>query len=119
MSSLTVKVATSRLNEHAHEDHRSDSSSDEYYTSRKSGSIKSKLVRQRTKNAGFDIPPDVRSSSRLAAKSATYQFSESSEIEEEPLSYIYVDPNDDRPAIDIVLTHRWKRSHGKWGAPNF
>ena len=93
---------------------RSISSSEEYHTSQRDHSIRKRRLKQRDQSTGLHLPPELRSSSRLASKSAVYQFSEtSSEDSESHPTYSYVEQSHDSPAIDIVLTHRRKDVNSK------
>ena len=90
------------------------SSSEEYHTSQQNFSARKRVLKQRDRSSGFRLPPELRSSSRLASKSAVYQFSEtSSEDSGSYPAYSYVELNDDSPAIDVVLTHRCKDGGSK------
>lgn len=56
----------------------------------------------------FDIPPDVRTSTRLASKAAVYQFSSSEDDYEYAPALQTAEIDEDRPAIDVILTYRKK-----------
>ena len=113
-NSANIMVAESELALNIHRVTGSASSSEEFHTSRRSLSARKKGLKQRDRSSGLNLLPELRSSSRLASKSAVYQFSEtSSEDSGSYPAYSYAELNDDSPAIDVVLTHRRKDGDSK------